>query len=153
MHPKVGDSAPDFRGKTTDGAEMSLADFRGKKLVLYFYSMDFSPACTMQACSLRDHGQEIRAKGAEILGVSTQRAASHQRFGQTYKLSFPLLADTNMAIARAYGAIGGGLFGGIKAAMGVVDRVTFIIDEQGKIAHIIDSPNIVNHGDQVLALL
>jgi peroxiredoxin Q/BCP len=144
MHPKVGDSAPDFRGKTTDGAEMSLADFRGKKLVLYFYSMDFSPACTMQACSLRDHGQEIRAKGAEILGVSTQRAASHQRFGQTYKLSFPLLADTNMAIARAYGAIGGGLFGGIKAAMGVVDRVTFIIDEQGKIAHIIDSPNIVN---------
>ena len=82
MHPKVGDSAPDFRGKTTDGAEMSLADFRGKKLVLYFYPMDFSPACTMQACSLRDHGQEIRAKGAEILGVSTQRAASHQRFGR-----------------------------------------------------------------------
>ena len=153
MHLKIGDVAPDFRGKTTDDTETSLADFRGKKLVLYFYPMDFSPSCTMQACSLRDHGQQIRAKGAQILGVSTQRAASHQSFTKKYHLNFPLLADTNMATARAYGVAGRGLFGGVMAAMGIVDRVTFIVDEQGKIAHIINSPNIPNHGEQVLALL
>ena len=139
---------------TTDGTEISLADFRGSKLVLYFYPMDFTPGCTAQACSLRDHDAEIRARGARILGVSTQDSASHQRFTDTYRLTFPLLTDADRSVARAYGAIGGGgLFGIAQAMMGLADRVTFIIDEQGKIAHVIDSPRAMNHAEEVLARL
>ena len=154
MRPRPGDPAPDFRGVTTDGSEISLADFRGSKLVLYFYPMDFTPGCTAQACSLRDHDAEIRAQGARILGVSTQDAASHRRFSETYRLTFPLLADADRAVARAYGAIGGGgIFGIAQAMMGLADRVTFIIDEQGKIAHVIDQPSSTRHAEEVLARL
>ena len=154
MRARAGAPAPDFRGVTTEGNEVSLADYRGRKLVLYFYPMDFTPGCTAQACSLRDHNAEIRAKGAEILGVSTQDAASHKRFTQAHHLNFPLLADADRAVARAYGAIGGGgLFGMAQAMMGLADRVTYIIDEQGTIAHVIDSPSVMNHAEEVLARL
>ena len=154
MPARAGAAAPDFRGLTTEGNEVSLADYRGRKLVLYFYPMDFTPGCTAQACSLRDHNAEIRAKGAEILGVSTQDAASHKRFAQAHHLNFPLLADADRAVARAYGAIGGGgLFGMAQAMMGLADRVTYIIDEQGTIAHVIDSPSVMNHAEEVLAFL
>jgi peroxiredoxin Q/BCP len=154
MRPRAGDPAPDFRGVTTDGTEIGLADFRGTKLVLYFYPMDFTPGCTAQACSLRDRNADIRAKGAQILGVSTQDAASHNRFTQTHRLNFPLLADADRSVARAYGAIGGGgLFGFAQAMMGLADRVTFIIDEQGTIAHVIGSPSVMNHAEEVLARL
>ena len=139
---------------TTDGTEISLADFRGSKLVLYFYPMDFTPGCTAQACSLRDHDAAIRSRGARILGVSTQDAASHRRFTDTYRLTFPLLADADRAVARAYGAIGGGgIFGIAQAMMGLADRVTFIIDEQGKIAHVIDHPSAMMHAEEILARL
>ena len=80
---KAGDPAPDFSGTLTDGTRVSLKDYRGKKLVMYFYPMDDTPGCTRQACSLRDHDKEIAARGAEILGVSTQNAASHQTFTET----------------------------------------------------------------------
>ena len=154
MRPRPGEPAPDFHGVTTDGTETSLADFRGTKLVLYFYPMDFTPGCTAQACSLRDHNADIRARGAQILGVSTQDVASHKRFTETHRLNFPLLADADRSVARAYGAIGsGGLFGMMQAMMGLADRVTFIIDEQGKIAHVIDSPSVMNHAQEVLARL
>jgi len=116
--------------------------------------MDFTPGCTAQACSLRDHDAEIRAKGARILGVSTQDAASHRRFAETYRLTFPLLADSDRSVARAYGAIGGGgIFGIAQAMMGLADRVTFIIDEQGKLAHVIDQPSSTRHAEEVLARL
>jgi peroxiredoxin Q/BCP len=139
---------------TTDGNEVGLADFRGTKLVLYFYPMDFTPGCTAQACSLRDHNAEIQAKGAKVLGVSTQDAASHRRFASAHRLNFPLLADPDRKVARAYGAIGGGgIFGLAQAMMGLADRVTFIIDEQGRIAAVIDSPRVMNHADEVLARL
>ena len=105
MRPVPGEPAPDFRGVTTDGSEVGLADFRGSKLVLYFYPMDFTPGCTAQACSLRDHSAEIRARGAQILGVSTQDAASHKRFAGAHRLNFPLLADRDRTVTRAYGAI------------------------------------------------
>ena len=154
MRPRPGEPAPDFRGVTTDGTEVGLADFRGTKLVLYFYPMDFTPGCTAQACSLRDHNAEIHAKGARILGVSTQDVASHKRFADTHQLNFPLLADPDRSVARAYGAIGGGgIFGLAQAMMGLADRITFIIDEQGKIAHVIDSPRTMNHAAEVLARL
>jgi thioredoxin-dependent peroxiredoxin len=153
MYLKAGDRAPDFRGITTDGKEVSLADYRGRKLILYFYPMDFSPICTMQACSLRDHNEELKAHGADILGISAQSASSHQSFARTHKLPFPLLADGNMAIARAYGVFGGGLFGMAKAAMGMADRVTFIIDEEGTIVQTISNPNVPRHGEELLRLV
>jgi len=154
MKLKVGDPAPLFTGATTDGGKVSLADYAGRKLVLYFYPKDATPGCTRQACSLRDHNAEIRAKGAEVLGVSTQDQASHQRFTEKYRLNFPLLADTDRVVSKAYGAVGGGgLMGLALNLLGVADRITFIIDERGKIAHIIDSPDCANHADEVLRLL
>jgi len=154
--PKLnpGDPAPDFTGKLTDGTTVSLKDYRGKKLIMYFYPMDDTPGCTAQACSLRDANKDIARKGAAILGVSTQDSASHQKFTDKYKLNFPLLADTDRAVGKAYGTIGGGgLLSAAKAIVGMADRVTFVIDENGRIAHVIDSPNTKNHAEEVLALL
>jgi peroxiredoxin Q/BCP len=145
--------APDFSGLTTDGSRVRLQDYRGKKLVLYFYPMDDTPGCTAQACSLRDRNAEIEAKGAAILGVSAQGVESHQRFTRKHKLSFPLLADTDRAVARAYGTIGGGLGGTLRGMLGIAERVTFIIDAQGRVAHVIDDVNTKEHAGQVLALL
>jgi peroxiredoxin Q/BCP len=153
VRPKPGDPAPDFSGVTTDGTKVALKDFRGRKLVLYFYPMDDTPGCTAQACSLRDGNAEIRRKGAAILGVSAQDAASHGRFAQKYNLNFPLLADTDRAVARAYGAIGGGLGGALRGMLGMAARVTFVIDGEGRIAHVIDDVDTKGHAEQVLALL
>lgn len=153
MRPKPGDPAPDFAGATTDGSRVSLKDFRGRKLVLYFYPMDDTPGCTAQACSLRDHNAEIAAKGAAILGVSAQDLASHRKFTTKHRLTFALLADTDRAVARAFGTIGGGLGGALRGMLGLAERVTFIIDENGRIAHVIDSPDTANHAAEVLKLL
>lgn len=153
MALQPGDPAPDFSGLTTDGSPVSLADFRGRKLVLYFYPMDDTPGCTRQACSLRDHNAEIAAKGAAILGVSAQGRESHQRFTDKYRLSFPLLADEDQRVAQAYGAAGSGLFGIARGMLGMYRRITFIIDEQGRIARIIDDPDTAGHGEQVLRYL
>ena len=89
---KPGDPAPDFTGLATDGTPLALAQYRGRKLVLYFYPRDDTPGCTRQACSLRDHAGEIAAKGAAVMGVSTQDSASHAAFTRKYRLNFPLLA-------------------------------------------------------------
>ncbi|MCC6658088.1 MAG: peroxiredoxin [Rhodocyclaceae bacterium] len=153
MRPKPGDPAPAFSSHATDGSSVSLDDFRGKKLVLYFYPMDDTPGCTAQACSLRDVNRDIAAKGAAILGVSSQNEASHQKFTAKYKLNFPLLADTDRSVAKAYGVAGSGLFGVARALTGMNERVTFIIDEKGRIAHVLDDPNCPNHGEEVLKLL
>ncbi len=151
---RAGDPAPDFQGVTTDGRKVALKDYRGKKLVMYFYPMDDTPGCTKQACSLRDHNAEIAAKGAAVLGVSTQGEESHQKFTKKYNLNFPLLADTGGDVGRAYGTLGGsGLVSKLKSAAGMADRVTFVIDEKGRIAHVIDKPNVANHAEEVLALL
>jgi peroxiredoxin Q/BCP len=151
---KAGDPAPRFEGVTTDGQRVSLDDYRGKKLVMYFYPKDDTPGCTKQACSLRDHTAEIAAKGASVLGVSTQGTESHQAFTKKYRLTFPLLADTEGTVGRAYGVLGGdGLMSKLKAVAGFADRVTFLIDEKGRIAHVIDRPDVANHAEEVLALL
>ena len=151
---RAGDPAPDFSGLLTDGTKVSLKDYRGKKLVMYFYPMDDTPGCTKQACSLRDHNKELAAKGAAILGVSTQNEASHQKFTDKYKLNFPLLADTDGTVGRAYGTIGGpGILSKLKSAAGMADRVTFVIDEKGRIVQVIDKPDVANHAEEVLALL
>ena len=153
MRPKAGDPAPDFSCHATDGSTIKLSDFRGKKLVLYFYPMDDTPGCTAQACSLRDVNRDIAAKGAAILGVSSQDEASHKKFTAKYKLNFPLLADTDRTMAKAYGVAGSGLFGVARALTGMNERVTFIIDEKGKVAHVLDDPNCPNHGEEVLKFL
>ncbi len=153
MRPKAGDPAPDFACPATDGSTIKLSDFRGRKLVLYFYPMDDTPGCTAQACSLRDFNRDIAAKGAAILGVSSQDEASHQKFTSKHKLNFPLLADTGRTMAKAYGVAGSGLFGVARALTGMNERVTFIIDEKGKIAHVLDDPNCPHHGEEVLKFL
>lgn len=153
MRPKAGDPAPAFSGTTTDGEHVSLKDFRGRKLVLYFYPRDDTPGCTAQACSLRDHHADIAAKGAAILGVSAQGVASHQRFTEKYRLNFPLLADTERTVAKAYGTAGSGLFGVARGMLGMDERVTFIIDGNGIVSHVIDDPDTREHGAQVLRYL
>jgi peroxiredoxin Q/BCP len=149
-----GDPAPDFAGLSTDGTPLSLAQFRGRKLVLYFYPKDDTPGCTRQACSLRDHAAEIAAKGAAVVGVSTQDPSSHQAFTRKFRLNFPLLADVDGKVGRAYGTLGGpGIIAKLKTAAGLADRVTFVIDEQGRIAHVIRRPDVAHHAEEVLALL
>ena len=151
---KPGDIAPSFEGVTTEGERVALSDYRGRKLVLYFYPKDDTPGCTKQACSLRDGQAAIAAKGAAVLGVSTQDEASHRAFTRKFSLNFPLLADTGGRVARAYGTLGGaGLFARLKSALGWTDRVTFVIDERGRIAHVIDRPDVSRHAEEVLALL
>jgi len=154
MKLKIGDPAPQFAATTTDNSTVKLSDYFGRKLVLYFYPMDDTPGCTKQACSLRDHLQEIQGKDAAILGVSTQDIASHQRFTQKYNINFPLIADADGAVSRAYGALGsGGLMGTTASLFGVASRITYIIDESGHIAHIINKPDCANHAEEVLKLL
>ena len=154
MKLKIGDPAPLFTATITDGSSIKLSDYLGTKLGLYFYPLDDAHGCTKQACSLRDHNQAIQAKGAAILGVSTQDIASHQQFTEKYHLSFPLVADTDGAVAHAYNAMGGGgLISSAMSLLGVANRITFIIDESGHIAHIIDTPDCANHAEEVLKLL
>ena len=152
--PARGEPAPSFDAVATDGRRVRLADFRGRKLVLYFYPRDDTPGCTRQACSLRDHLAEFAARGAAVVGVSTQDAASHQAFTRKHRLNFPLLADTDRAIGRAYGVLGGrGLLARLRTAAGLAQRVTFVIDEGGRIVHVIDRPDVARHAEELLALL
>jgi peroxiredoxin Q/BCP len=146
-----GDAAPDFRLATDDGREVSLADFRGKKVVLYFYPKDDTPGCTKEACSFRDNIARIAAKGAVVLGVSVDSAASHGKFKEKYRLNFPLLADTERRVVEAYGvwqkkALYGRTFLGIQ-------RSTFVIDETGRIAKVFPKVKVDGHVDEVLAAL
>jgi thioredoxin-dependent peroxiredoxin len=153
MALQPGDPAPDFEGITTDGSRVTLKDYRGRKLVLYFYPMDDTPGCTKQACSLRDANADIAAKGAAILGVSAQKQESHQHFTEKHRLNFPLLVDAEQEVAKRYGATGSGLIGAALGLFGMNKRITFIIDEEGRIARIIDSPHTASHGEEVLSLL
>jgi len=148
---KPGDPAPPFSGMATDGTRVDLSDYRGRKLVLYFYPRDDTPGCTRQACSLRDHHALIASKGAAVLGVSTQGLPSHGAFTRKYGLNFPLLSDPDGAIARAYGALGRpGLVSRLRSALGLADRVTYVIDEAGRISDVIEHPDVGDHGREVL---
>jgi peroxiredoxin Q/BCP len=146
-----GDPAPDFTVAADDGRTVSLSDFRGKKVVLYFYPKDDTPGCTVEACAFRDGFQQIQSKGAEILGVSADSAASHQKFKEKYNLNFPLLADTDKKIVNAYGVWKEKSMYG-RPYMGI-ERTTFLIDESGVIQKIFPKVDVKIHYDEVVRVL
>jgi thioredoxin-dependent peroxiredoxin len=145
---KEGDDAPDFTARDAEGREVSLASLRGRRVVLYFYPKDDTPGCTKQACSLRDGFGEFEARGIKVLGVSLDDEESHRKFAEKYSLPFTLLADTDHAVADAYGVYGEKNWMG-KKYMGV-DRKTFLIDEAGKIRKVFNKVNVEEHADEVL---
>ena len=147
-HLKVGDKAPEIKGKDQHGKEVSLSDFKGKKLVLYFYPKDDTPGCTAEACNLRDNYDVIKKAGYEILGVSPDDEKKHTKFITKFELPFSLLADTEKATSEAYGVWIEKSMNGRKY-MGV-NRMTFIIDEKGKIEKIIEKVDTKEHTKQIL---
>ncbi|WBL36102.1 thioredoxin-dependent thiol peroxidase [Tepidiforma flava] len=149
--PDVGAAAPAFSLPDQDGKTVSLADFAGKWVVLYFYPKDDTPGCTKEACSFRDRHAELQAKGAVVLGVSGDSSASHRKFADKYALPFPLLADTEHEVARAYGAWGTKKMYG-KEYEGMI-RSTVVIDPAGKVAKTWPKVKPDGHGDEVLAWL
>ncbi|GAA4404567.1 thioredoxin-dependent thiol peroxidase [Nibrella viscosa] len=144
----IGDNAPDFETRDQNGQPIRLSDYRGKKVVLYFYPKDDTTGCTAQACSLRDNYDELRQAGYEVLGVSVDDEKSHQKFIGKYDLPFSLLADTNKEVVEAYGVWQEKSMYGRKY-MGIV-RTTFIIDENGIITDIIGKVDTKNHAAQIL---
>lgn len=148
-----GQPAPDFDALDQNGARHRLSDYRGHWLALYFYPRDDTPGCTKQACSLRDHRAQLAARDVTVLGVSAQGAAAHRAFTGKYALNFPLLIDEDMLIARAYGALGSGPGGLLRRWLGAYRRISFLISPDGRIAHIIDHPDVGRHGEELLALL
>ena len=143
-----GDKAPDFFGNNQNGKQVSLLDFKGKKLVLYFYPKDNTPGCTNQACNLSDNIMELRKKGYEVLGVSPDNEKSHLKFISKYNLAFDLIVDESKSICKLFGVWG------MKKFMGReyegVHRTTFIINEEGKIEKIITKVDTKNHTDQII---
>jgi peroxiredoxin Q/BCP len=144
----IGDQAPAFSGIDQDGQPISLDDFKGKKLVLYFYPKDNTPGCTAQACSLRDNYASLISQGYDVVGVSTDSAKSHQKFIEKQQLPFRLLADTDQTVHNLYGTWGEKSMYG-KKYMGTL-RTTFVIDEQGKIIEIIEKVDTKKHASQIL---
>lgn len=148
---KTGMQAPAFTSTDQNGTPVSLSDFSGQKVILYFYPKDDTPGCTAEACDFRDNYSGLVAKGINVLGVSVDSEASHQKFVTKHNLPFPLLADTDHQIVEAYGVWGEkNMYG--KKYMGV-NRSTFIIDENGIISHIIKKVDTKNSTAQVLELL
>lgn len=145
---KEGDKAPGFQGKDQNGNTVSLDDFRGSKLVLYFYPKDSTPGCTSQACNLRDNYDLLLEKGYKVLGVSADTDKSHQKFIEKNNLPFPLIADTEKEIIKAYGVWGPKKFMG-KEFMGI-NRTTFVIDEKGTIIEIIGKVKTKEHTSQII---
>jgi peroxiredoxin Q/BCP len=145
---QAGDKAPAFKAKNENGETVSLADYKGKKLVLYFYPKDDTPGCTAEACDLRDNYKLFQKQGYEILGVSPDNEAKHQKFIAKYELPFSLLADTDNVVATAYGTWGEKSMYG-KKYMGIL-RTTFVIDEKGKIEKVIEKVDTKKHTAQLL---
>jgi peroxiredoxin Q/BCP len=149
MGLQIGEAAPEISAKDQSGNEVKLSDFKGKKVILYFYPKDDTPGCTAQACNLRDNYDSLLSQGFVVLGVSVDNEKSHQKFIKKYDLPFPLLADTDHAIVEAYGVwVEKSMYG--KTYMGTA-RTTFVIDENGIITEIIQKVDTKNHTDQILS--
>ena len=148
---KEGDKAPAFTGKDQEGKKIVLKDFKGKKLVLYFYPQDMTPTCTVQACNLRDNFGLLKKKGIEVVGVSPDDAAKHKRFEERNKLPFTLIAETDHVILEKYGVWDQKQLFGHKY-MGVL-RTTFVINEKGVILKIFTKPKSKMHAEEILEAL
>ena len=148
---KEGDKAPEFTAKDQNGKTVSLADYRGKNVILYFYPKDDTPGCTAEACSFRDNYQSMLSKGFEVIGVSTDNEKSHKKFVNKYSLPFTLIADDDKSIVEAYGLwVEKNMYG--RKYMGTA-RTTFIIDADGIIKKVIDKVDTKNSSQQVIDLL
>jgi peroxiredoxin Q/BCP len=148
---KEGDKAPAFRAATNGGGKISLADYLGKNVILYFYPKDDTPGCTKEACAFRDHWDDFKKKGAVVLGVSADKVKSHDKFVEKFKLPFTLLADEDKKIVGAYGVWGPKTFMGVKYVG--IHRVTFLIGPDGKIKKIWPMVKPAEHAEEVLAAL
>ena len=145
---KIGDPAPHFTAPSDSGRDLSLKDFLGKKVILYFYPKDNTPGCTQQACDFRDAMGRLRSNGVAVLGVSPDSVASHQKFKKKHSLPFPLIVDEDHRIAQAYGVWQEkSLYG--RKFMGIV-RSTCVIDEKGKIAEVYEKVTVNGHVESLL---
>ncbi len=147
-HLEVGNKAPDFSGLDQNGIKVSLKDYKGKKLVLYFYPEDDTPTCTVQACNLRDNFSALKAAGFEIIGISPDEVESHKKFKNKFQLPFTLIADPRHTIIDKYGVWGEKNLYGHKH-MGIY-RTTFVIDEKGIIKKIFKRPNNKAHAEEII---
>jgi peroxiredoxin Q/BCP len=145
---KVGDTAPDFKARDQNGKAISLSQFRGKKVILYFYPKDDTPGCTAEACSLRDSYAVLTKKGFVVIGISADNAASHLKFQKKHELPFILIPDEEKKIIQSYGAWGEKSMYG-KSYEGII-RTTYVIDEKGMILLLIDKVNTKDHANQIL---
>lgn len=145
---KAGDKAPDFKAEDQDGNEIKLSDYKGKKLVLFFYPKASTPGCTAEACNLSDNYELMQKKGYEILGVSADSKKKQQNFKNKYNFPYPLLADEDKSVINAYGVWGPKKFMG-KQYDGI-HRTTFIIDENAKIQEVIQKVKTKAHAEQIL---
>lgn len=151
MTLKIGDKAPEFSLPDQEGKTHSLKDYKGKKVVLYFYPKDDTPGCTKEACNFRDDYTKIKKLGAIILGVSKDKVSSHKKFSEKYELPFPLLSDESTEMIKSYDAWKPKKFMG-REFLGVV-RITYIIDEKGKISHVFPQVKPDVHSKEVIAAL
>jgi peroxiredoxin Q/BCP len=148
MSVSVGKKAPEFVTLDQDGKQVRLSQFKGKKIVLYFYPKDMTPGCTAESCSLRDHYKALQKAGYEVLGISSDDAKSHKKFIEKENLPFTLLADTDKKVHELYGTwVEKSMYG--RKYMGTA-RVTFLIDEQGMIQEVIEKVDTKNHAAQIL---
>jgi peroxiredoxin Q/BCP len=148
MSLEVGQLAPEFEAKIETGATIKLSDYRGKKVVLYFYPKDATPGCTAQACNLRDNYDALLTAGYLVFGISSDDEKSHKKFIEKQNLPFPLIADTDLKVHEAYGTwVEKSMYG--RKYMGTA-RTTFVIDEEGKIAEVIEKVDTKNHTAQIL---
>ncbi len=148
FEPKVGDVAPEFRLQSSDGQTVSLRDYRGKNVVLYFYPKDDTPGCTAEACAFRDRNGELTDAGAIVLGVSTDSLESHEQFKDKYSLNFPLLSDPTADISKMYGVWKEkNLYG--RRSWGVA-RTTYLIGPDGRVRKVYKKVDTKTHGDDVL---
>lgn len=148
MAIEVGQQAPDFETKDQNGNTVRLSDFKGKKVILYFYPKDNTPGCTAQACDLRDNYEALQKAGYVVLGVSSDSEKSHQKFIEKYELPFTLLADEDKSVHEKYGTwVEKSMYG--RTYMGTA-RTTFVIDEKGNIAQIIDKVKTKEHTNQII---
>ena len=145
---KIGDKMPDFEVLDQDGKAVSSKDLIGKKTIIYFYPKDNTSGCTAEACNLRDNYEALMARGYNVVGVSKDSAASHRKFADKYDLPFTLLADTSTQMLQSFGAWGEKKMYG-KTVMGTI-RKTFIFDEEGILAEVIEKVDTKNHADQIL---